>query len=105
MRAVVERNDVEAALQARHELGPEYDDQIVDALAEKIEKRLDERMQAKPPARPQHLDLRLPLGSMAIGIAVTAVATSNAHGAGGVIIAIIAWIAIAIVNVAYALRR
>jgi len=102
---VVERKDVEAALQARHELGPEYDDQIVDALAEKIEKRLDERMQAKAPGRPQHLDLRLPLGSMALGVGVTAVATSNAHGAGGVIIAIVAWIAIGVVNIVYAARR
>jgi hypothetical protein len=35
----------------------------------------------------------------------TAVANSNAHGVGGVLISIIAWIAIAVVNVAYALRR
>jgi hypothetical protein len=102
---VVERKDVEAALQARHELGPEYEPEIVDALAEKIEKRLEERVKAKAPARPQHLDLRLPLGSMALGVGLTAVATSNAHGAGGVIIAIIAWIAIGAINVAYALRR
>jgi hypothetical protein len=42
---------------------------------------------------------------MGIGIGVTAVANSDAPGAGGVVISIIAWIAIAIVNVAYALRR
>jgi hypothetical protein len=40
---------------------------------------------------------------MAIGIAVTAVANSNAEGTGGVVITIVAWIAI--INVAYARRR
>jgi hypothetical protein len=98
---VVERKDVEAALAARHELGPEYDDQIVDALVEKIERRLDERRPAPRPA----LDLRLPLASFALGIPVTAVALSNAPGAGGVAVAIVAWIAIAVANLGYALRR
>jgi hypothetical protein len=99
---VVERRDVEAAVEARRELGPEYEDQIVDALAEKIEKRLDERLaQQRPARRHREPDMRVMLGSIALGIPVTAVALSNAHGAGGVIVAIIAWIAIAVANVAY----
>jgi hypothetical protein len=103
---MVERKDVEAALQARRELGPAYEDDIVDAMVDKIEQRLDERRGgAKPPARPSHADPRVLLGSIALGIPVTAVALSNAHGAGGVIVAIIAWIAIAIANIAYAQRH
>src|SRR5207253_466824 len=47
-------------------------------------------------------DLRLPLGSMGIGIGVTAVA--NGFGGGGIPIAIVAWIAIALINIAYARR-
>jgi hypothetical protein len=39
---------------------------------------------------------------MALGVGVTAVANSDAHGVGGVIISIIAWIAIALINIAYA---
>ena len=103
VEAVVERKDVEAALEARRELGPEYEAQIVDSLVEKIEKRLDER---RPPA-PRHssYDLRLPLGSMGLGIGVTAVANSNAHGIGGILISIVAWIAIAVINIIYAVRR
>lgn len=42
---------------------------------------------------------------MALGIGLTAVANSDAHGAGGVIISIIAWLAIALINIAYARRR
>jgi hypothetical protein len=104
---VVERKDVEAALQARRELGPEYEPQVVDALVDKIERRLDERLRERrePAPRSHDYDLRLALGSMGLGIGVTAVANSNAHGVGGILISIVAWIAIAVVNVAYAMRR
>jgi hypothetical protein len=103
---MVERKDVEAALEARRELGPAYEADIVDAMVDKIEKRLDERLQGRGlPARGGHADPRVLLGSIALGIPVTAVALSNAQGAGGVIVAIIAWIAIALANIAYAARR
>ena len=91
----MERKDVEAALEARKELGPGYD-HVVDALLAKLEER-------RPAERP-HLDLRLPLGSIALGVGATAVATSDAGGAGGVAIALMAWLAIALVNLAYARR-
>jgi hypothetical protein len=104
---MAEREDVHAALEARRELGPEYEPQIIDAFLEKIEHRLGERRGLpghvhKPPEPP---GLVLPLSSIGLGIPITAVALSNAPGGGGVVVAIIAWIAIAIVNVAYAMRR
>lgn len=104
----VEPRDVHAALEARRELGPEYEPEIVDNLVAKIEQTLDER-RPRLPARPHHIDLRLPLGSFALGIGVTAVALNGGgpgtNSAGRVIVTIVAWIAIAIVNAAYALRR
>jgi hypothetical protein len=104
---MVERRDVEAALEARRELGKEYEPDIVEALVDKIEKRLDERLHERrqPAQRSHYHDTRLALGSMAIGIGVTAVANSDAHGIGGIVISIVAWIAIAVINVTYALRR
>jgi hypothetical protein len=104
---VVERKDVEAAVEARRELGKDYEPEIVDSLVEKIERRLDERLQERSPPAPRHrpYDIRLPIASMGIGIGATAVATGNNHSAGGVVIAIIAWIAIALVNIAYSQRR
>jgi hypothetical protein len=104
---MVERKDVEAALEARRELGPEYEPQIVDSIVDRIEKRLDERLRERRQPAPRHhyYEMRLALGSIALGIGVTAVANSNAHGVGGVIISIIAWIAIAVVNIAYSRRR
>jgi hypothetical protein len=104
---MAEREDVHAALEARRELGPEYEPQIIDSFLERIEKRLGERRGLpahlhKPPQPPA---LVVPLSTVAMGIPITAVALSNSPGAGGVVVAIIAWIAIAIVNVAYAMRR
>jgi hypothetical protein len=104
---MVERSDVEAALEARRELGQAYEPQIVDALVDKIEQRLDERARDRPAPAPRHhfYETRLALGSMGLGIGVTAVANSDAHGVGGILISIVAWIAIAVINVVYALRR
>jgi hypothetical protein len=96
---MVERKDLEAALEARRELGRDYEADIVDSLVEKLERRLDER-QAPPPARPRRTGAITPLalGSIGCGVGATAIATS--HGASW--LAVIAWLAIAIINVAYA---
>ena len=59
------------------------------------------KLEERRPAERPHLDLRLPLGSMAFGIAATAIATGN----GAAWLAAIAWVAIAIVNLGYVLRR
>ena len=103
----VTREEVAAALDARRELGKRYEDEIVDGLVEKIEQRLDERQRRAgaqvAPSRPHDFTLRLALGSIALGVGATAVATSDAHGVGGIVIAIVAWIAITLVNLGYAL--
>ena len=96
------RKELEATVAARRELGSEHDDELISGFLQRIEQRLDER--GRPAPRPHGIDLRLPLGSMALGIGVTAVANSDAHGVGGVIISIIAWVAIALINIAYARR-
>ncbi|HJU36918.1 MAG TPA: hypothetical protein VJ716_05825 [Gaiellaceae bacterium] len=99
--------ELEATVAARRELGPEHDDELIAGFLQRIEHKLEDRGRAAstPTPRQPALDLRLALGSMALGIAVTAVANSDAHGVGGVIISIIAWIAIALINVAYTRRR
>ena len=102
---MAEREELQAALEARRELGPDYEPHIIDSFLERIEHRLDERRprparQHKPPEPPA---LVVPLVSIGMGIAITG-AASGIHP-GGFIVAIVAWIAIAIVNVAYAMRR
>jgi hypothetical protein len=104
---VVEPTDVHAALEARRELGPEYEPQIVDSIVDRIEKRLEERLRERrlPAERPQGMVTPLVLGSIGLGIPVTAVALSNAPGAGGIAVAIVAWIAIAAANLGAMFRR
>lgn len=97
--------ELRAAIEARKELGPDYEPQVVDSFLERIEKRLEARQDSHLQIHPHPSVTPIALGSIALGIPITAVALSNAQGAGGIVVAIIAWIAIAIVNVAYALRR
>jgi hypothetical protein len=103
---MVEREDVHAAIEARRELGAELEPQVIDTFIERVEKRIDERVRDSRPARPRPIPLILPLGSLGIGIGATGAALGPTNGgAGGIIVAIIAWLAIALVNIAYALRR
>jgi hypothetical protein len=104
---MLERRDVEAALEARRELGPDYEPEIVEAMVDRIEKRLEERLRKRPVPEKQehHAVTPLILGSIGLGIPVTAVALQNAPGGGGIAVAIVAWIAIAGANVAAVLFR
>ena len=100
------REEVEAALEARRELGKGYEDEIVDSLVAKIEERLDRRAERAPARNEPQLVRRgsvtpMALGSIAMGIPITAIATGN----GDPWLAAIAWIAIALVNLGYAFRR
>ena len=45
------------------------------------------------------------LGSMALGVLATAVLVHDQGGAGRGVVALVIWVAIAIVNIAYARRR
>jgi hypothetical protein len=100
---MVERKDLEAALEARRELGPAYEDELVDGFLAKIDQRLATQRPAPP--EEQRTVTPLLLGSIGLGIPVTAIALSNAHGGGGIAVAIVAWIAIGAANVAAILRK
>ena len=99
---MVERKDVEAALEARRELGREYEPEIVEAFLEKIERGLEKLPPATLPARTHRSGSITPLalGSIGMGVGATAIAASHHQGW----LAVVAWIAIAIVNIAYSRR-
>ena len=100
---MVERKDVEAALAARHELGRAYEPEIVDSMLEKIERRLAEHRPVAPAPHHPHRGSFTPLalGSIGAGVGATAIATGNHQGW----VAVVAWIAIVLVNFAVAFRR
>jgi hypothetical protein len=93
---------VEAALEARRELGKDYEPEIVDGFLERIEKRLDERRPRTPERQqPRGAMTPLALGSIFAGVGATAIATGN----DAAWVVPIIWLAIVLVNVAVAVRR
>jgi hypothetical protein len=85
----VERRDVEAALEARKELGSGYDDHVVDALLAKIDQRLEERQPA--PIERRGAITPLALGLAGCGVAATAILATH----GSAYLVPIVWLAIA----------
>ena len=107
------QRDVEAALAARRELGPDYDDHVAAALAERIDQLVAIQLAE---ARVRGEDLRadredaqsartqrfvLGLASIGGGIPITAIA----GGEVGIVGIVVAWAGIVGVNVASAWRR
>ena len=98
MGELIRPAEVQEALEARRELGPEYDEALAEALAEKVEARIEERLaRLRPPGRGAITPLAI--SSLALGIPITAVA----GGTGGAFGVAVAWIGIAAVNLAAAL--
>jgi hypothetical protein len=100
-------------LAARRDLGPESEAAVIAAFLERtgraIDARVDQRLaQHSDIPRPERGGrdnaLRLALGSIALGIPATGVATSF-PGAGGVLVAFATWGAIAVVNAVYSRNR
>ena len=108
------RDDLTAAVAARRELGPDYEDAVLDSFLARLDRQTQERVDAKVAERlssgvsrgagaPARSDPGLTLGivSLIAGIPVTAITTS-ASGLAGLIVA---WGGIAAVNVAQAWGR
>jgi anti-sigma factor RsiW len=84
---VSEREELRAAIEARRELGAEYEPQIIDAFLERVEKRVEERAASKPAKREQHPDRSssvtpLVLGSLGLSIPLIAIAGASAGALG-----------------------
>lgn len=116
--------ELRAAAETHKELGPEYRDAVLESFVERVGREIDARVDARlaqaavrpvaaqpvaaqpapaPLARQprQFSPLAMALGSIALGIPVTAiVVAAGAHpvGFGGLLVV---WIAIAVINVAY----
>jgi hypothetical protein len=94
------RDELQAAIEARRELGPAHEPELVDAFLDRIERRLDERRAPPPPARRTDASPVLAMVSLGTAIPLTAIALSN----GGLLAVAIVWIGIVLVNFAYARR-
>lgn len=101
--------ELRAAAESHHELAPEYRDAVVDSFVERIGKEIDARVDARlaqATARPALTSKQLnmlpvmALGSIALGIPISAIAAGTT-GFWGLLVV---WIAIAAINIGYALR-
>jgi hypothetical protein len=102
-------DDLRAAVAADRELGDDYEAAVVRALAERldgeIDRRVDERIRA---ARAGNLDwsvLLLALGSISLALGVPSATHDQFGAAPSFVLTLIAWAAIAALNVAYARSR
>ena len=111
------RQEIDAAIATRHELGERMEPEIVDAFLSRVEHAIDARVEERLrgrglPGRGKDAAARakddaankalgLALGSCALGIPLTAIAA----GTTGLPGLVVAWAGIAIVNLAYNQRR
>lgn len=101
----VPRDELEATLEARRELGAAHEAELTEAFVERIgrsldkqvDERIERRLKDRPPAR-RGADRQLPLALASLGVAIplTAIAVS-ASGIAGLLIV---WIGIVLVNIA-----
>ena len=106
------RRDVDAALAARHELGPEYEDAVAAGLADRVEALVAQRRDQLVPTEDDRRHARdeekangdgrfvIALASLAAGIPVSAIVSGD--GVLGVLSLGVAWVGIVGVNVAAA---
>ena len=98
-----EREELDAHVAARRELGPEYEPELVDSFLERVEKRVDQRNRGKAARRAQehHAITPLVLGSLALSIPLIVVAGSAAGPFGVAMVCV----AIVLVNLFVVLFR
>jgi len=104
------RQDMRATIEARRDLGPEYEAALVDSFVSRLDATIAHRVRAElhasgaPTAKPRkntNSSIPIALGSMGIGIPLTAIAAQNAGTAG----LLLAWGGIVAINFAHALSR
>jgi len=121
-----EKAEIRASVGAHLDLGPGYDEAVAEGLVERIGQEIDKRIDARlgqvtpaqraagfqapapqaPAPQASRMPAYFPLASMGLGVAATAIVTGqNGAIVGQVFMIALIWLAIAIVNIAYARRR
>jgi hypothetical protein len=103
-------DEFRVAAEVHRELGPEYDKAVVESFLERLGPEIDARVDARVaqdrqavPDQAHAPSMKLAITSMALGIPLTAIVTSDGANPAGLAGVLIVWLAIAVINVAYAI--
>lgn len=92
------RDELAASLAARRELGPDYDAAFVEAVADRLEAGRIARIRTE--REQSKMSLVMPCLSLLVAIPVSIVAVVQSGVAGLFVV----WLALTVINVAYAVR-
>jgi anti-sigma factor RsiW len=100
------RDELRATIDARRDLGPEYEPVLIDSLADRLDATIAARVEAELKRRGKEAKRKsdgprsmvpIALGSLGIGVPLTAIASSA-----GTVGLIVAWLSIVLINIAAA---
>jgi hypothetical protein len=109
--AALPPDEIRVAAETHREVAPEYRDAVIESFLEKVGREIDARVdarlaqqQAQSPAR-QHgrpgSPFALAIGSIVLGIPLSAIVVSAGHSPPGFWGLLVVWIAIAAINIVY----
>jgi hypothetical protein len=108
-------DDLRAAVAADRELGGDYEAAVVRTLAERLDDEIDRRVQERIDARLARqrrastgfdlLGVLLALGSIGIALGVPSATHGHVGAAGTFVLTLVAWVAIAAINIAWFVAR
>ena len=104
--------EVRAAAEIHRELGPDYQQAVIESFLDKVGREIDARVDARlaqqqvaQPAQRGHgqpgSPLTLAIASMVLGIPISAIAASAGSHPAGFLGLLVVWLAIGVINVAY----
>src|SRR5215471_18446911 len=111
-------DEIRAAAETHRDLGPDYQSAVIESFLDKVGREIDARVDARvaasqPPAYQAPVPAKatgdrsafaLAICSMAFGIPLTAIAVGVGMHPVGLGAVLVIWVAIAVINVAYARR-
>jgi hypothetical protein len=115
MSSSMSPEEIRAAAEVHNELGPGYRDAVIESFLDKVGREIDARVDARlaqqqaaqPSARSRHghghsgSPIALAIGSMVLGIPLSAIAVAAGQHPAGFMGLVVVWIAIAAINIAY----
>lgn len=113
MSAPLSPEEIRAAAEIHQELGPNYQEAVIESFLDKVGRDIDARVDARlaqqqvaQPAAPRGRGqsgspMTLAIVSMVLGIPISAIAVSAGAHPAGVLGLLVVWLAIGVINVAY----